>query len=228
MRAAALASGLASRIRARRSVYFHSSTRLLGKPSLSKRRNAFWRRAATAAVPGNERFAASKCAASADSAEVLIGRISAFMKTSRRLVVILRVAGFFELQRQFLAAGFYNAPARENVDNIRHDVIKQALIMGNDHERALRIAQPVYAIRHDLEGIDVESRIGFVQHAKPRLEQSHLQDFIALFFAAGEADIDGSAQHFLVNCKLACHFTHALEEFGRQNLRLAALLALGI
>src|SRR5206468_11126567 len=68
-----------------------------------------------------------------DALPILIGRISAFMKTSRRLVVILRVAGFFELQRQFLAAGFYNAPARENVDNIRHDVIKQALIMGNDH-----------------------------------------------------------------------------------------------
>ena len=71
------ASGLASRISARRSVYFHSSTRRCGRPSRSKRRNAASRRSATAPRPAAAPCAAAKLSASAVSAAVLIGRISA-------------------------------------------------------------------------------------------------------------------------------------------------------
>ena len=48
-----LASGLASRISARRSVYFHSSTRRCGRPAVSKRLKACSRNAATAPAPGS-------------------------------------------------------------------------------------------------------------------------------------------------------------------------------
>ena len=48
------ASGFASRISARRSVYFHSSTRRCGRPAVSNRRNAASRRSA---APGSSRFA---------------------------------------------------------------------------------------------------------------------------------------------------------------------------
>ena len=50
---AAPASGLASRISARRSVYFHSSTRRCGRPSASKRPNAASRSATTLPSPGS-------------------------------------------------------------------------------------------------------------------------------------------------------------------------------
>src|SRR6266508_4549739 len=86
------ASGLASRISARRSVYFHSSTRRCGRPDVSKRRKAFSRKAASVPPPGSADFAVTKLAASAVSAAVLIGRTSATMATSRRFVPILRVA----------------------------------------------------------------------------------------------------------------------------------------
>jgi Fe-S cluster assembly ATP-binding protein len=41
--------------------------------------------------------------------------------------------------------------------------------MRDDHEGTLRRAQPVDAVGHDLQRVDVEPGIGFVEHRKPRL-----------------------------------------------------------
>src|SRR5215470_14379107 len=129
------ASGLASRMSARRSVYFQSSMRRCGRPPLSKRRKASSRSAAMAAAPGSARLAAAKFSASAVSAAVLIGRISAFI--SCRLFPILRVAAGFELERQLLAAGFDDAALGEDVHHVRHDVVEQALVVRDHDEAAL-------------------------------------------------------------------------------------------
>ena len=63
-------------------------------------------------------------------------------------------------------------------------------------------AQPVDAVGDDLQRVDVEAGIGLVEHRQPRLEQRHLQDLVALLLAAGEADIDGAAQHLLIDAEL--------------------------
>ncbi len=73
------ASGLASRISARRSVYFHSSTRRCGRPLVLNCRKASARSVASAPAPGSRPLAAAKLSASAVSAAVLIGRTSAFI-----------------------------------------------------------------------------------------------------------------------------------------------------
>ena len=75
--------------------------------------------------------------------------------------------------------------------------------MRDDDEGALRRAQPVDAFGDDLQRIDVEAGIGLVEHREPRLEQRHLQNLVALLLAAGKADIDGAAQHFLIDVELA-------------------------
>src|SRR5260221_361329 len=131
------ASGLASRMSARKSVYFHSSTRRCGKPSVSKRRKASSRSAPTAPAPGSARLTAAKFAASAVSAAVLIGRTSAFIATSRRLVLVLRVARGFELQRQRLGPGLHDAALGEHMHHVRDDIIEQTLVVRDDHEGAL-------------------------------------------------------------------------------------------
>ena len=77
------------------------------------------------------------------------------------------------------------------------DVVEQALVVGDDEERALRRAQRVDAFGDDPQRVDVEAGIGFVEHGEARLQQRHLQDFHALLLAAGEADIDGALQHVL-------------------------------
>src|SRR3981081_1671691 len=184
------ASGLASRISARRSVYFHSSTRRCGSPSFSNRLKASSRNAATAPAPGSARLTAAKFAASAVSARVLIvpasliGRTSAFIATSRRFVLVLRVSRGFELQRQRLGPGLHDAALGEHMHHVRDDIIEQTLVVRDDHEGALGRTQPVDAIGHDLERIDVEPGIGLVEHAEPRLQERHLQDFVALLLAA--------------------------------------------
>ena len=70
--------------------------------------------------------------------------------------------------------------------------------------------------------------VGFVEHAQPRLQQRHLQNLIALLLAAGEPDIDPTPQHVLIDIEPGSGVAHALHEFGRQELRLAALFALRI
>src|SRR5262245_21667926 len=181
------ASGFASRMSARRSVYFHSSTRRCGSPSVWKRRKASSRSASTDAAPGSAPLTAAKLVASAVSAAVLIGRISAFIAISSYLFLVLRIAGRFEIERQLFVAGLHDAPAREHVHHIRHDVIEQPLIVSNHHERPLGRTQPVDAVGNGLERVDVEPGIGLVEHAQPRLQQRHLQDLVALLLAAGEA-----------------------------------------
>src|SRR6185369_349092 len=77
------ASGLASRISARKSVYFHSSMRRCGRPLASKRRNASSRSAVTAPLPGSLPRAAVKAALSACSAGVFMARTSADIRPPR-------------------------------------------------------------------------------------------------------------------------------------------------
>src|SRR5262249_19793910 len=186
--------------------------RRCGRPSLSKRRNASSRSAATAPAPGSAPLAAAKFAASAVSAAVLIGWISAFIATSRRLVLVLRIAGGFELERQRLVAGLHDTAPREHVYDVGHDVVEQALVVRDDHERSLGRAQPIDAVGHHLERIDVEPGIGLVEHAQPRLQQRHLQDLVALLLAAGKADIDAATQHLLVDAELGGSLVHPLDE----------------
>src|SRR5262245_50781048 len=224
----AAASGNASRISARRSVYFQSSIRRCGRPPRSKCSNACSRSDATSPAPGSAPFALAKLADSAVSAAVLIGWISAFIRASRRLVAILRVAGGLELEGELLVAGLHDAALREHVHHVRHDVVEQPLVVRDHHERALRRAQPVDAVGDDPEGVDVEAGIGLVEHGDARLEQRHLQDFVALLLAAGEADIDAAPQHLAVDAELTGDLVHPFHEGGHSQLGLAALLALGI
>jgi hypothetical protein len=84
------------------------------------------------------------------------------------------------------------------------------------------------AIGGDPQRVDVEPGIHLVENAKARLEQRHLQNFVALLLAAGEADIDAAAKHVLRNVEGFCHFTDFLEEIRGGIFALAARLALGV
>ena len=72
-----LASGFASRMSARRSVYFQSSMRRWGKPSFANTSKAASRCSATAPPPGSRVRASAKACASAVSAAVLMTFTSA-------------------------------------------------------------------------------------------------------------------------------------------------------
>src|SRR5262249_54268687 len=148
----ASASGLASRMSARRSVYFPSSPRRLGRPLASKRRNAASRPATTSRPPGSRVLTAANVAASAVSASVLtICRSAVIALASRGLVLIARIALGLELQRELLAAGPHDAALGKHMHDVRHDVVEQTLVVGDHHHGALRRTQPVDALGHHLD-----------------------------------------------------------------------------
>src|SRR5471032_2185157 len=129
------ARGAASRISARRSVYFHSSIRRCGSPLSRKDIAAFSRSFATGFAFENFARAVSIASASACSAGVRIGFTSAFM-ASRRLFEG-GIALFFEFEREFRSAGAHDLALRHHVHDVRHDVVEKALIVGDDDDRAL-------------------------------------------------------------------------------------------
>ncbi len=98
-------------------------------------------------------------------------------------------------------------------------MVEQPLVVGDDDHGAIGRAQPVDAVGDDLQRVDVEAGIGLVEHAEPRLQQRHLQNFVALLLAAGEADIDAAAEHVRIDLELAGGLAHELEELGRRIVR---------
>src|SRR5690349_17435768 len=135
------AKGAASRISARRSVYFHSSTRRCGRPLSTNALPAASRNFLISPAPGKRSRAASMEAASACSAGVRMGRISAFM--SGRLLKG-RVALRFEFFRELRPAGLYDLALRHDMHDVRHDVVQEPLIVRDDDEGALLRAQLVH------------------------------------------------------------------------------------
>ena len=85
------------------------------------------------------------------------------------------------------------------MDEIRLDVIQQALIVGDEQNGAVRAAQAVGAVGDDFQGVDVQAGIGFIHQRQPRIAHRHLENFVALLFPAGEAFVDGTIHETLVH-----------------------------
>src|SRR5262245_7322399 len=79
------------------------------------------------------------------------------------------IALLFKLQCQLLAAGLYDLAVDQDMDNVRDDVVEQSLIMRDDQEAPLRTAHFVHAAGDDFERVDVEARVGLVEHSQSRL-----------------------------------------------------------
>src|ERR1700728_988813 len=109
-------------------------------------------------------------------------------KTSKALCArggfVRGVALVFQFESQFGAAAAGDAAVYEYVNFIRHDVVEQALVVRYDQHSAVGAAHRAVAFRHNLERVDIEAGVGFVQDRELRLEHSHLQDLVALFLAA--------------------------------------------
>ena len=112
------------------------------------------------------------------------------------------VAAFFEFEGELFAAGFDDAAVFEDVDDVGLDVVQQALVVGDDEEAAVLAAHGVHAAGDDFEGVDVETRVGFVEDSVFWLQHHELEDFVALLFAAGEAFIDAAASEAAVHFEL--------------------------
>ena len=102
-------------------------------------------------------------------AERLLGRvfmahISTFM-ASGRLALELRVALSFNSSASSLPPDLATLPLARHMNYVRDDKLEQSLIVGDHDHRAVRGSQPVDAFGDDLESVDVEARISFIEHA---------------------------------------------------------------
>ncbi len=91
-------------------------------------------------------------------------------------------------------------------------MVEQALVVGDDDHRPLRRPQPVDAVRHDPQRVDVETGIGLVEHTEFRFQEGHLQDFSALLLTAGKSDVERALQHVHADFQFARLFLDRLHE----------------
>ena len=66
--------------------------------------------------------------------------------------------------------------------------------MGDQQGRVVGARQLIDATGHDPQGIDVQAGIGLIEDRHHGIQQSHLQNLVALFLAAAEALVDGAIQ----------------------------------
>src|SRR5690349_6504218 len=79
---------------------------------------------------------------------------------ARQLALDPAIALLLQLQRQLFTTGPDDTPTRENMHEVRNDIVEQPLVVRDDDEGALRAAQGVDPVGDDFEGIDVQARIG--------------------------------------------------------------------
>src|SRR5215467_6094259 len=175
------AGGRASLRALRKSVHFHCSMRRCGSPSAAKVPMAALRASAMALPPGSFAATASKLRESACSALVRVEASVMVAPASSTLEGLeLGIAALLELDSQLLATGLADLTVGHHVHFIRHDVVEEPLIMGDDEHRPVLRPKLIDARGDDAHGIDVEAGVGLIEHAQAGCQHRHLQDFHAL------------------------------------------------
>ena len=111
---------------------------------------------------------------------------------------------------------------------IRGYVTQNALVVGHHNRRVVRPAEAVHTVCHDAQGVNVQPGVGFIQEGKGGFQQRHLQHFVALFLAAGEAFVDRPTHQFRVDFHLGNLAAEQAVELSGAHLLLAQMDTLGV
>ncbi len=133
-----------------------------------------------------------------------------------------------QLEREVLAAGLDDAARIHHVHVVGHDVVEQTLVVRDQDDRVVLRGELVDAAGDDPQRVDVEAGIGLVEDREPRLEQRHLQDFVALLLAAREAFVDAAVEKIGAHLEQLHLLAHVVVELERVELVLAALRLHGV
>ena len=80
--------------------------------------------------------------------------------------------------------------------------------MGDNDKGAFAVAQGIHSLRDDFQGIDIQPRIRFIENAQLRLKHRHLQNIVALFLTAGEANVHRAGQEIFRHLQQLDLFFH--------------------
>ena len=123
----------------------------------------------------------------------------------------------FQLQRHLGAAGQHDAAVVEDVDVIGLDVVQQPLVVRDQQRAHVRADQAVDALGDHPQRVDVQARVGLVQHGDLRFEHGHLQDLGAFLFAAREAIVQIAAGEGGIDVQLRHLVGQFLAEFAHRH-----------
>src|SRR3989442_6129342 len=143
---------------------------------------------------------------------------------SRGLLEDPAVSVLLEVAREVRIPALNDLSVDEAVDDVRHDVVEQTLVVRDDEHRPLRAAHRVDTVRHEPQGVDVESGIGLVEDAEFRLEDRHLEHLVLLLLAAREAFVQAALHERLVEAEELRLVLHEGHEVHRVDLVLPGVL----
>jgi hypothetical protein len=83
-------------------------------------------------------------------------------------------------------------------------------------------------VRHGLERVDVESRVGLVENRQARLQDRHLEDLVALLLAAREPLVHGPVHEALIHLHQTRLLLDQRQEIHRVELLEPLVLARGV
>ena len=121
-----------------------------------------------------------------------------------------------------------DAAIHQHVDMIGHDIIEQALIMGDQQRGTIWPAHRIDAIGNNAQRIDVEAGIGLIEHGKEWLQHVHLHHLVALLLAARKTLVHGALHHVEGQAQFFGRGLGQLHEFRARRFRFAAQGALGV
>jgi len=133
-----------------------------------------------------------------------------------------------ELGGEVGAAGPDDPPVGEDVHPLGDEVVEEALVVGDDQRGAVRAPQRGDAGGHDSQRVDVEARVGLIQHGQAGFEDQHLEDLVAFALPAGEPVVDRTVQQRALHLHQAAFGVDEGEELDRSELLLAAGAALSV
>src|SRR5438552_1538924 len=119
----------------------------------------------------------------------------------RRLLDDPAVAVLLQVPGQVRVAALHDPAVHEDVDEVGDHVVEETLVVGHDEHRSVRAAHRVHSICDEAQGVDVKPGIRLVQDAELRLEDCHLEDFVFLLLATGEAFVQPALHERLVEAE---------------------------
>src|SRR3954471_14666263 len=100
------------------------------------------------------------------------------------------VALLLERGDELRAALLHDPSLVEDVEEVGLDQMQDALVVGDDEDAHVGPLQRVHAVCDDPQGIDVEPRVGLVEHGQLGPLERELEDLHALLLAAREALVE--------------------------------------
>ena len=138
------------------------------------------------------------------------------------------VALVLELGDELGATLLDDAALEHHVHEVGLHQVQDALVVGDDQDAHIRARELVDALGDDAQRIDVQARVGLVEHRDPRPEHRQLEHLHSLLLTAGEAVVEVSAGELARDVDQLHRLLRLAAEVLEADLGLAACLAVGV